>query len=123
MKICIESNSLKLSLTPSEIEAFAHDGLYKEKLQLGDDTLTYLIQRTAEAKVSASFKNNIITILVPERIADEWTSTDQLSFDAIQNEEMHLLVEKDFKSLDTVNENHSSSFMNPLAAEEQEQQN
>ncbi|RFZ94098.1 hypothetical protein D0C36_00635 [Mucilaginibacter conchicola] len=122
MKICVSNNSLKYHLTPSEVEAFAHDGLYKEKVQFGDDNLTYVIQRTAETKISVSFKNNIIALIIPEKIADEWTATDKVSFEAVQDD-MHLSVEKDFDSPDVVNENHATSFINPMVAESQEQDN
>ncbi|MBL4675140.1 MAG: hypothetical protein JKY70_02885 [Mucilaginibacter sp.] len=121
MKICVSNNSVKYRLTPSEVEAFAHDGLYKEKVQFGDDSLTYAIQRTAEAKISVSFKNNIIALLVPEKIADEWTATDKISLQASQDD-LLLSIEKDFDSPDVVNENHSSNFINPFVLENLDQQ-
>jgi hypothetical protein len=67
MKIRIKNNGLRYRLTRSEVEAFARDGIFKEKIQIGDDALTYILQRTAEEELSASFKNNIITMLVPEK--------------------------------------------------------
>ena len=115
MKIRIKNNGLRYRLTRSEVDAFARDGLFKETLQIGDDVLTYILQRTAEEVLSASFKNNIITMLVPEKMADEWTGTDKVGLEHKTND-LHLLVEKDFTCLDNVNEDQSDNYPNPLAA-------
>ncbi|MES2268704.1 MAG: hypothetical protein V4520_18210 [Bacteroidota bacterium] len=115
MKIRIKNNGLRYRLTRSEVAAFAHEGIFKEKVQIGDDALTYILQRTAEDQLSASFKNNIITMLVPEKLADEWTNTDQVGFEH-RTDELHLLVEKDFTCLDEVDEDQSDNYPNPLAA-------
>ena len=115
MKIRIKNNGLRYRLTHSEVEAFARDGVFKEKIQIGDDALTYILQRTAEEELSASFKNNIITMLVPEKMADEWTGTDKVGFEHKTND-LHLLVEKDFTCLDNVDEDQSDNYPNPLAA-------
>lgn len=96
------------------MEHFAKEGVMKENIQIGDDALTYILQRTAEAELSASFKNNIITLLVPEKMADEWTSTDQIGFENKEGS-LHLLVEKDFTCLDNVDEDQSDNYPNPLA--------
>jgi hypothetical protein len=115
MKIRIKNNGLRYRLTRSEVTAFAHNGFFKEEVQIGDDTLTYILQRTAEDQLSASFKNNIITLLVPEKIADEWINTEQVGFNATQDK-TQLLVEKDFTCLDEVDEDQSDNYPNPLAA-------
>ena len=114
MKIRIKNNGLRYRLTRSEVETFAREGVFKETLQIGDDALTYILQRTAEDVLSASFKNNIITMLVPEKMADEWTGTDQVGFE-YKTDELHLLVEKDFTCLDNVEEDQSDNYPNPSA--------
>lgn len=119
MKIRIKNNGLRYRLTRSEVEAFANDGFFKEKVQIGDVALTYILQRAAETELSASFKNNIITMLVPEKIANEWTGTEQVGFKAMQNN-TELLVEKDFTCLDEVDEDQSDNYPNPLAAKSHE---
>jgi hypothetical protein len=114
MKIRIKNNGLRYRLTRSEVEAFARDGAFRERVQIGDDALTYILQRTAETELSASFKNNIITMLVPEKMADEWTGTNKVGFEH-KTDELHLLVEKDFTCLDNVDEDQSDNYPNPLA--------
>jgi len=122
MKIRIKNNGLRYRLTRSEVEAFSRDGFFKEKVQIGDDALTYILQRTAEVELSASFKNNIITMLVPENMADEWTGSDQVGFEH-KTDDLHLLVEKDFTCLDGVDEDQSDNYPNPLAVKNHEQSN
>ena len=122
MKIRIKNNGLRYRLTRSEVAAFAHDGFFKEQVQIGDDALTYILQRTAEDELSASFKNNIITMLVPENMANEWTSTDQVGFER-KTDELHLLVEKYFTCLDEMEEDQSDNYPNPLADKNYEQRN
>lgn len=114
MKIRIKSGSIRYRLTRSEVALFAKDGVIKEKVQIGDDALTYTLQRTFEESLSASFKNNIISVLVPESMADDWTGTDQVGFSG-EDRGLYLLVEKDFTCLDEVSEDQSDNYPNPLA--------
>ncbi|MBK0379046.1 DUF7009 family protein [Mucilaginibacter segetis] len=122
MKIRIKNNELRYRLTRSEVAAFELEGLVKERVQIGDSPLTYILQRTAEAKMSASFKNNIITVLMPEAIADEWTGTERVGFET-DMDGLHLLVEKDFTCLDNVTEDQSDNYPNPLADNNYEHKN
>jgi hypothetical protein len=122
MKIRIKSNSLRYRLTRSEVEHFAQEGVIKEKIQIGDKALTYILQRTAEDEMSASFHNNIITLLMPKKMADEWTGTERVGFDATNND-LYLLIEKDFTCLDNVDEDQSDNYPNPLADSSYERKN
>jgi hypothetical protein len=115
MKIRISNNSLRYRLTRPEVERFAIDGVITETAHIGNEPLTYIIQRTAIDKLSATFKNNVITLSVPQQIAIEWTSTEQVGFDNDNDGNLYLLVEKDFKCLDNVTEDQSDNYPNPLA--------
>ncbi|MFD1255545.1 DUF7009 family protein [Mucilaginibacter terrae] len=114
MKIRIRSNSLRYRLTRSEVEQFAREGVFKEKVTIGDESLVYLLQRTAELEVRATLHTNLITLLVPESIAHEWITTDKVGFDT-HNGLLHILVEKDFTCLDNIEEDQSDNYPNPLA--------
>lgn len=116
MKIRIKDGSLRYRLTKSDVALFEKESLVKENVQIGDDTLVYILQRTAEKTMSASFKNNIITLLMPEHMADEWTGTDKVGFGG-EHRGLHLLVEKDFTCLDNVDEDQSDNYPNPLATQ------
>jgi len=105
---------LRFRLTRSEVERFAHEGVMKEVVDFGDDTLTYVLQRTMQDDLFATFKNNIITLFVPEALADDWTSTDRVGIQS-NGGSLQLLVEKDFTCLDNVEEDQSDNYPNPLA--------
>lgn len=119
MKIRLRSNSLRYRLTRSEVERFAHEGVVAEKVYIGEETLTYVLQRSMEPEMKATLKNNIITLNVPEQLADEWTGTDQVGFDC-KSEPLYLLVEKDFTCMDNVEEDQSDNYPNPLAQQRYE---
>ncbi|AMR33055.1 hypothetical protein A0256_17340 [Mucilaginibacter sp. PAMC 26640] len=119
MKIRIRSGALRYRLTRSEVALFQREGVIKEKVQIGDDQLIYVLQRTAEARLSATFKNNIINLLVPEQMADEWTGTDKVGISG-EDRSLHLLIEKDFTCLDNVEEDQSDNYPNPLALKDHE---
>jgi hypothetical protein len=114
MKIRIKNNGLRYRLTRSEVERFGQEGVFIEKVQIGDAVLTYILQRTTVTQLSATFINNTITMLVPQQVADEWVGTDKVG---LENKEasLHLLVEKDFTCLDNVDEDQSDNYPNPLA--------
>jgi hypothetical protein len=115
MKIRIGNNSLRYRLTRTEVERFASEGIAKETVQIGDDKLTYILERTVCDKLAVSFKNNIIALSVPEHLADDWTNTERVGFDNQDDGGLYLLVEKDFKCLDNVKEDQSDNYENPLA--------
>jgi hypothetical protein len=114
MKIRIKSGSVRYRLTRSEVALFEKEGVVEEVIKIGDDTLTYILQRSMEEQLSASFKNNVITILMPGKMADEWIDTDKVGFCA-EHRGLHLLIEKDFTCLDNVDEDQSDNYPNPLA--------
>ena len=114
MKIRIKANSLRYRLTRSEVEAFAREGVFKEKVTIGEESLVYILQRTSDPELRATLHTNLITMLVPEALADEWAGTDRVGFET-KDGELYLLVEKDFTCLDNVDEDQSDNYPNPLA--------
>ena len=113
MKIRLKSDSLRFRLTRSEVDRFAHEGVVTEKVHIGEETLTYVLQRFAGPQLTATLKNNIITMNVPEQTADKWTGSEQVGFDC-KGDPLYLLVEKDFTCLENVNEDQSDNYPNPL---------
>ncbi len=115
MKIRIKPNGIRYRLTRSEVERFASEGVIKEVIVFGDDKLTYILQRTTEPNLFSTFKNNIITLFVPEVLADDWTGTDRVGVESSAGH-LHLLLEKDFTCLENVAEDQSDNYPNPLLA-------
>lgn len=115
MKIRITHTSLRYRLTRPEVERFAVDGMIAETLNIGDAALTYILQSQPVDQLSATFKNNTITLTVPQTLATEWTSTEKVGFNNQNPNGLFILVEKDFKCLDNVTEDQSDNYPNPLA--------
>lgn len=120
MKVRIKGNAVRFRLTRSEVERFAHEGVIKETTDFGDDNhFTYVLQRAFEPRLKATFKNNILMLLVPEALADEWTDTDKVGIEDSEGP-LTLLVEKDFRCLENVAEDQSDNYPNPLAEKDHE---
>jgi hypothetical protein len=114
MKIRIKGNSLRYRLTRTDIDTFTKHGYLQEQTNFGGDTLIYAIKSGETDQLSASFKNNNITLLMPKAMVQEWANTECVGFENTSNE-MYLLVEKDFKCLDNVAEDQSDNYPNPLS--------
>lgn len=121
MKIRIRGNSVRLRLTKSEVDKFHAEGYIEEHTQFGAATLTYALKRVADDKMTASFQDNTITMLLPEAQATAWCTTGKIGFDALMDlgsgNELYLLLEKDYKCLDNTDEDQSDNYENPLAAQ------
>jgi hypothetical protein len=114
MKIRIKGNSLRYRLTRTDIDRFATEGYLEELISFGDKTLVYAIQSYNEDELTADFKENKITLLMPDDMVKDWASTEKVGFEN-NHAPLYLLVEKDFKCLDNVAEDQSDNYPNPLA--------
>jgi hypothetical protein len=114
MKIRIKGNSLRYRLTKKDVEQFSDNGYIEESVGLGNQTLTYALQKCSSDQLSATFENNKITLFMPAVMAGEWLLTDKVGFE-YQDKGLFLLVEKDFKCLDNAAEDQSDNYPNPLA--------
>jgi len=125
MKIRIKGNSLRLRLTQSEVTQFGESGVVSDSLHFpGSDSmqLTYTIERGASESINVDFAGNEIKLSVPEQLANNWTSTEQVGFEQKlplnDGEQLLVLVEKDFQCLKPrANENEVDNFPNPLIGE------
>lgn len=114
MKIRIKGNSLRYRLTRTDVDTFTKSGYLEEQTNFDSATLTYAIQSSDGDKLSVTFINNKITLLMPRVFVKEWADTDRVGFEN-RSPEFFLLVEKDFKCLDNVEEDQSDNYPNPLA--------
>ena len=114
MKIRIKGNSLRYRLTRTDIDTFTKNGYLEEQTNFGGDKLTYAIKSCETDNLSATFKNNNIILLMPANMVKEWAETERVGFEN-KTGDFYLLVEKDFKCLDNVEEDQSDNYPNPLA--------
>ncbi|HEX8250464.1 MAG TPA: hypothetical protein VF599_19975 [Pyrinomonadaceae bacterium] len=119
MKLRIKGNSIRLRLSQREVSDFARHARVEDSISFGNRQLTYVLIKLNQAKeILASFENDRIEISVPESIAEQWTKTSDVGFDAEQKlpdgETLKILIEKDFACLTTrEGEDESDAFPHP----------
>ena len=114
MKIRIKSNSLRYRLTRPDVKQLVETGTLDEKLGFGGHTLHYGIKLTDDLHLSATYRDDYITLFMPKAMAQELMETERVGFEN-NDQPLHLLVEKDFTCLDNVAEDQSDNYPNPLA--------
>jgi hypothetical protein len=120
MKIRIKGNSIRIRLTQTEVNNFGKEGYLEEATEFLENKLVYAIQSTNEvSELTANLLNNKITLMVPHAIANNWVNSElvgfQNNFKFGNNQELFLLIEKDFVCLDNTFEDQSDMFPNPNA--------
>ncbi len=122
MKIRIKGNSIRYRLTRTEIANFGKNGYLEERTEFFNGAAFYyrLEMKTSIETLQASFQNNRITVFVPEKITEEWTTTETVGYNNTMQtgdgQELFLLIEKDFVCLDHTFEDQSDNFPNPNKA-------
>ena len=114
MKIRIKGSSLRYRLTKSDMYRLSHEGYLEDKTDFGKRQLVYVIQKTNSKELSAFFDDNVICLQIPAGMIEELDKTDRVGFENKQDN-LLLLVEKDFTCLDNVDEDQSDNYPNPLA--------
>ena len=103
MKLRIENNSIRLRLSPSEVEQFGRTGKVEGTSVFGpENQLSYVLARDEAAKgIRASLENQVISVFIPQKLASEWVETSLVSLEeeimVAENIYLKLLVEKDFQ--------------------------
>lgn len=120
MKLRIKGNSIRLRLTRSEVAEFAQTGKFGESSFFGpgpDDQLIYSIEVTENDSLSASFRDGRLTVHIPQDLAAEWTSTENVGIESVTsigpNGDLHILIEKDFVCLTRDDEDPNENFPHP----------
>lgn len=117
MKIRIKGNSLRLRLSQTELKNFHTNKQCKDQIHFSKMHCLEYILSIAE-NFSAEYLNNSIRIGIPEKIANRWIDTDEVSIAheiyIDESKTLKLLIEKDFQCL-TVREgeDESDNFPNP----------
>jgi hypothetical protein len=121
MKLRIKGPTLRLRLTQGEIRALLEQGVVEERVPFAAGaSLIYRLKRNAGAgDISASFRNGVLEIGVPEGDAREWCTTERVTLaheQALPDGTLHITLEKDFACLaPREGEDESDSFPHPEA--------
>ena len=121
MKLRIKGASLRLRLTQAEVRALCEQGRVEETVPFAPGTeLIYRLTRDAAiGQISASLRNNVLEIRVPERMANEWCTSQQVTLahtQAVSQGTLRITLEKDFACLaPRTDEDESDNFPHPQA--------
>ena len=119
MKLRIKGNSIRFRLTQSEVKIVEQTGLVKDQIKFSNSiSLEYEIKAaTGLEYVEATYSENKITLKVNESLIRDWANSDQVtissSLDLSSNENLTILIEKDFKCLSPRDEDESDMFPHP----------
>ena len=123
MKLRFQSNSIRLRLKRSEVEQFARTGRVEEKIVFGEgaaDIFHYVLETSASVTSPQSrLRENGVLIQIPPHIVARWASGNEVGIEGIQpvgkEENLRVLIEKDFACLDGTEEENVDTFPHPLA--------
>ncbi len=110
---------MRYRLTQTDVGRFFKEGYLEERTTFAGAVLRYRIEKTHDFALSASYKDNVITLFMPFVQVQELVNTNTVGFEN-QYGQLHLLVEKDFTCLDNVAEDQSDNYPNPLAVKSDE---
>jgi hypothetical protein len=121
VKLRIKGPTLRLRLSQGEIHALLEEGLVEERVPFapGVDLVYRLRRDAAAAEITASFRNGILEIRVPEGNAREWCTTELVTLaheQALPDGSLRITLEKDFACLaPREGEDESDNFPHPQA--------
>lgn len=120
MKLRIKNNSIRYRLTKSDVSQLAEKGFIQDGVHFGATTLAYSVKTTTSDQLTSTFENNTITLFIPVDFVNELQDTDRVGFEGTDND-IYLLVEKDFICMDKTAEDQSDNYPHPLADKYYEQ--
>jgi len=119
MKLRVKGNSIRLRLTQSEVKRMQTEKKVCESIDFGEDAVFYYELRSERCnkKMQPILKSNQITIVVDQEVINDWADSDQVSisgnYKISDQNDMILLVEKDFKCLSPRDEDETDMFPHP----------
>jgi len=116
----MQGNSIRYRLKEPEVDDFKRSGTITESIQLGTKpgaAIRFVLQKSDSKSVTVNFANNTTTVHVPADVAERWTGTSSVGFDAAidvgDGKFLKILVEKDFECLEAREEDNIGSYPNP----------
>ena len=124
MKLRTTRNSIRIRIRKSELELLSKEGLVEESVNFGNQIMFKFgltIHSNIEQTV-ANLKDNYLNISLPSELANQWINSNRVGIEInhpiSENEQLHLLIEKDFPCAHRPEEDKSDTFTE-LAAENQ----
>lgn len=125
MKLRIQGNSLRLRLTQPEVQRISRQEAVQEKMYIGinQPALIYtLAVHASDDPTTLTFQNYEIKVSLPVSEALPWATSDQVGIEhrlpVVDDQTLHVLIEKDFQCLHRDEQEEPDQFPNPAASEE-----
>jgi hypothetical protein len=121
MKLRIKGPTLRLRLTQAEIGALAQHGVVEEHVPFAANvSLIYRLKRDPAAReISASYRNGVVEIRIPEGTARHWCTSELVTLAHAQplpEGVLQITLEKDFACLTPrADEDEADNFPHPDA--------
>jgi hypothetical protein len=121
VKLRIKGDSLRLRLAQGEMRTLAERGEVEDRVSFpGGAALRYRVRVDIHnQEISASYKSDLIEILVPQALAERWYGTELVTLSAtesIASGELRIVLEKDWACLaPREGEDDSDNFAHPEA--------
>jgi hypothetical protein len=120
MKLRIKGNSLRLRVSPSELEQLLQSGRVEETIYFGAEEgarLTYALEHDAQAgPMTILYRPQEVTVLISSREARNWAEGNGVGLygaTGSANGPLELAIEKDFACLDKEGAENADTFPNP----------
>jgi hypothetical protein len=121
MKLRIKGNSLRLRVTPSEVNQLLRCGGLREHVQLAANAngrLTYEVISSRSASTTiVAYQFGNITVSVPEIQLSYWAGSDDVGLYAdvalSDDQALSVAIEKDFACLDRSDADNEDTFPHP----------
>ncbi len=118
MKIRIKGNSIRLRLTKTDVADLKEKGMVKEETVFSFEAVfSYALFVDADSEeINAKFKDNCVTVFLPEKEAAILTDTEEITVKNSQYngsaDGLFILIEKDLQCLDDTSEDQSDMYEN-----------
>ena len=116
MKLRCTTNSIRIRIRKSELDVLAKKQIIEDHVQFGHSkafSFGLSIQSDAE-QVGAWFKEGYLGVVLPLKTAQNWINSNEVRIEVnnviSDQEQLHILVEKDFPCTDRENEDKSDTF-------------
>ncbi len=121
MKLRIRDDSVRLRLTRGEVESLAREGAFEARTRFGPTTLVYRLELgelvAPRATLEGAEAGTRLIVRLPNDAGRAWAEGDEVGIEATQaldEGELRILVEKDFKCLaPREGEDDGDAFENP----------
>jgi len=120
MKLRMKGNSLRLRISPSEMQRLLDTGRVEETIHFAPDNnarLTYALEHHAEAKsMSVRYRPQEVAVIISSDGMRQWAGGPEVGlYGEMETSDgtLELAVEKDFACLDKSEVENADTFPNP----------